>query len=75
MLRTTSDTEWSHENFTKVVNIFDFVRNECTKIDKIKGTDEAVLVTGSTGNGKSTLLNYLKGVKLLVNDDGGMKCE
>lgn len=33
------------------------------------------MVTGSTGNGKSTLLNYLKGAKLLVNEDRRLFCE
>ncbi len=32
------------------------------------------MIAGSTGNGKSTLLNYLKGEKLYINEDKKLYC-
>jgi energy-coupling factor transporter ATP-binding protein EcfA2 len=57
-----------------VNEILNFIRKECKKVDHLRGTDEAILIAGSTGNGKSTLLNYLKGEKLYINEDRKLYC-
>lgn len=46
------------------------IKNGISAIPKDEQAKEAIIVIGDTGVGKSTIMNYLAGNKLLVRVDG-----
>ena len=56
-------------NLGKLKNL---VKNGMSAIEKEEKSEEAVLVIGDTGVGKSTVINFLSGKNLYIKD-GGLK--
>lgn len=48
----------------------DLIKNGIKAIPKDEAATEAIIVVGDTGVGKSTIMNYLAGNKLVVRSEG-----
>jgi energy-coupling factor transporter ATP-binding protein EcfA2 len=52
-----------------LLKLKDMIKNGVSRIPKDPNADEAIIVIGDTGVGKSTILAFLSGAELYVRDD------
>jgi putative ribosome biogenesis GTPase RsgA len=60
----------SNDNPINLVKLKEMIKNGISRIPKDPNADQAVIVIGDTGVGKSTILAFLSGAELFVRYDG-----